>query len=664
MLLDYDSQLAAANIEAGLSQSSPAGAPHANTTQSVLLWDAVYTAAGVSSSILGDRVDFSSWFSRSLLPSLTLLCGSNSSNAPASSKPLPVLLHRIVWLLGCWIHALTDSLRPPVYAALVAVLQDSSGRPDARVKLSCVQTLNAACEDWDFLAPAFAPLAATAIQGLYRLLQTATELESLALCLETTRVIVARMGADLPVDALNAAVTPLPSIWSGTGSTHQILRSHVLSILAAVAAVVAPTDAVLLYPVALPMLQAAIGGTGDPSSDHVHLADDALKLTLTLMRIAATYEENFHVLFPKIAQMVITGDWEHLRVCMMLLELYILNGGATFLAAHAASVTEMLVKTIGNVKTKAAGLVMLGVDALLRKFPAEGGKLLVDGGCVHVVLKCCHHVVRERKEREPDVCLVQWMSVLARVLLGNPAALNAMMSQAGSQDGNGGYCFVVEEEGEAEGEEEEQEEQEERGGGGGRNGAMNGEGVQESAGILTCQGLIRLFFEKFDCVGYGGNRTGKVRRKLWCLFLASLLPTAEGGGGDEQKLAREAWGGSLLGNMDSFVNLSVDVLTELKSDAEDRSGGGGGGGGNADDSYSSVVDYDSEEETIHGGQEQYEQKLRDLSRADCVVEADLKGYVRGKMEACCALLGEARWNEAVTDMCEPAVLAQLMALLR
>ena len=118
---------------------------------------------------------------------------------------------------------------------------------------------------------------------------------------------------------------------------------------------------------------------------------------------------------------------------------------------------------------------------------------------------------------------------------------------------------------------------------------------------------------------------------------------------DDQKVAMDAWGGSVLREMDSFVNLVVDVLTEEKED--------GGVTAGQDDSF-----YDSEEETLMGGLAQYEAKVRESSSGDVVGRADLMKVVRGKMEGCCRLLGEARWAEVV-GLCEPVVLQRAMQLL-
>ena len=40
----------------------------------------------------------------------------------------------------------------------------------------------------------------------------------------------------------------------------------------------------------------------------------------TLVAVAQEYDEGFHLLFPKISNIVINVDWEHLKVCMLILE--------------------------------------------------------------------------------------------------------------------------------------------------------------------------------------------------------------------------------------------------------------------------------------------------------------------------------------------------------
>ena len=90
-----------------------------------------------------------------------------------------------------------------------------------------MKTLNGLFEDWDFDIPAFHSLSAPTIRGLYALLDRVEELESSTLILQTTSVLIARMGMSLGVEAANAVVLPLLQIWEMAGDKN-VLRKHVL----------------------------------------------------------------------------------------------------------------------------------------------------------------------------------------------------------------------------------------------------------------------------------------------------------------------------------------------------------------------------------------------------------------------------------------------------
>ena len=109
----------------------------------------------------------------------------------------------------------------------------------------------------------------------------------------------------------------------------------------------------------------------------------------------------------------------------------------------------------------------------------------------------------------------------------------------------------------------------------------------------------------------------------------------------------------MLRHMDQFVSLCVDVLTDIKNDAISPPSA-------VDDSY---TDYDSSEETIHGGLDRYDAKLHASVAACAVGRADARAFVRGRMDKCCRFVGEAAWNELVVGTVEPVVLEQLAKLL-
>ena len=202
--------------------------------------------------------------------------------------------------------------------------------PHCTDQLACVKTFNGAFEDWDFDVESFGGLATPAVAGMYELLRSMDELESMTLILQTISILVARVGKSLSIEAANAVVQPLLQIWEGADEKN-VLRKYVLSILTSVTGVVRPEDAKVLYSVVHPMLDVATAG-GDA---HVYLTDDALRLWLALMRVAKGYDEGFHMLFPRLMTIVVNMDWEHLKVCMLILETYVYVGGEIFLRGEA-----------------------------------------------------------------------------------------------------------------------------------------------------------------------------------------------------------------------------------------------------------------------------------------------------------------------------------------
>ncbi|GMH59677.1 hypothetical protein TrST_g2981 [Triparma strigata] len=589
-LLDYDSQLKAASLEAA-SISAPSVQFVGDLK--VLQWDAIYSAAGIAASSLENQIDFIDWFCKALAPALTTIMQSPAASASDQNTVLPVLRHRIVWLLGCFVNALSDTLRPQIYNALVSVLNHDSVKSDAMVKLTCVQTLNGLFEDWDFDIPSFHSLSAPTIRGLYALLDRVEELESSTLILQTCSVLVARMGMTLGAEAANAVVLPLLQIWELAGDKN-VLRKYVLTILTNVSAAVSAEEVTLLYPVVQPMLDLSTGG----GNAHVYLTDDALRLWLALMRVAPEYNEGFHLLFPKISNIVVNMDWEHLKVCMLILESYIFVGGQTFWSQYAGELSKMYLSLVGNVKAKAATYIMLSVDALMRKFPLEGSQMLLEGGVYKSILNCCKDVISDAKEREPDIILVQWISVIGRGLIAN------------------------------------------------RNAVAHGLFVTNaSTYVCSPKEFLGLMLEKFDSTGYGWGKTGQIRRRVWACALASLLPGADGPVGG---VAWEGtWDNLMLKNLDQVINVFVDVLTE---DAAAAAAGSEG-----------EQFYDSEEETLIGGAEEYEKKLRTEIANDPVVTVNLKAFVKSRIDGCAIAMGQDRWREAI-ESCEPVVVQQLMKL--
>ena len=103
----------------------------------------------------------------------------------------------------------------------------------------------------------------------------------------------------------------------------------------------------------------------------------------------------------------------------------------------------------------------------------------------------------------------------------------------------------------------------------------------------------------------------------------------------------------MLGNLDQLVNVCLDVLAEEAATQ-----------GNVGDE----IFYDSEEETVMGGLEEYERTLRAEIRGDPAIGVDLKAFVKAKLDEAVAAAGADTWKEA-EERCEPVLLKQLKEIL-
>ena len=509
--------------------------------------------------------------------------------------------------MGCWVQDYDDEGRTAIYNFLVGCLCDSGPMSDLNVKLSCVRTLNAICEqDWDFLVSAFQPLAAPSIQALYSLLSRSSELDSHTLILETLSSIVRRMGKDLGADGANAAVAPLLSLWQSEQSeVNTVLRRHVLTILVDVAGILSPSESVALYPVVFPMLAASLQGEEGAqlgyAADTLHLVEDALKLLLTLLRIAPAYNEPFHAMFPKVAFLVISCDWEHLRASMMILESYIFLGGTMFLTSYAQLVNAMFLRTIGEVKGLAAPYVALPLEALLRKYPREGTALLSgSGGILCRIASLCAAVREGGDETESDLAMVHWLTALARAILADKDAVEAALASTGRQGG---------------------------------------------APPITGADIVKLYLELFDGAGRGGGG-GKRRRKLWVATLVSLLPPPGDG-------TITVWCDATLKDMDVFLDMCVDVLVEIH-------GADGAGPVAAQASPGESCDY-GEEDCVDGGRAEYETRLARELELDEVARLDLRAFAKSRIDWISQVYSQS-WGD-ITNNCDPALIQKLRMFL-
>ena len=221
MLQDLESQAAAARMEANGNAGSLETEGNA-----VLILDAIYTAAGISLRALEDGAGFSfgAFFDTYLLHCLEMLLRDQS---PESTN-LPILRHRMVWLVAANTFSVPEASRARLYQAILTIIvADESRQNDKMVKLTAAQVLNNSLFDRDESLFIFRDHSDSVINALYALASGCEEYDSKSLVLSCVSFVLTYLiGCGTMNEATaNAAVGPLTQIWSGAVDQNALLCS-------------------------------------------------------------------------------------------------------------------------------------------------------------------------------------------------------------------------------------------------------------------------------------------------------------------------------------------------------------------------------------------------------------------------------------------------------
>eukprot|EP00752_Nemacystus_decipiens_P012244 g10853.t1 len=554
----------------------------------VLACDALYLCAGLGAYTVKKHFDFSAWFQAFLGPALEALVSTMQTRArdnpviAASRSPL-ILLRRLMWLLGCWAEQIPASLRPALVQATANVMKAKEA--DVVIRLSALNALRSLLALWDLDADhCLSPALGWLVPALYGMFQDVAEMENRQEVLTVMSDLLSRSGS-LLVPHCQAAVAGLPGVWEAT-SSQTPLRCKCLQVMTHVVDALGSDKGPDLDRIALAMVDVA---TKVGSDEAIYLMETGLELWLALLRHSKDYVEGVHNLFPRIPQMLDT-DLDNLKLAMLILEAHVVVGGTVFLQAHGPLVCTCFCRVVGQVKPKGAAFVSRALETLLRKFPVEASTMLADGGVLKQVAEACLAGVSDGGDsaREPDLVIVQHLTVLCRVLLAAPEVLRGVLQHLADSNkptatpGAGGNIGIV----------------------------GNGDGSPSANPDWLLAEVVGQMTGLFDSAGF--SAAGVWRRRLWAMALLKLLPSANSG---------------VVKNLDQIVNICVDVLTEEKED----------GGKRLKEGLEQLSSEEPEENSASLPPNLLQSRLRETLRTDVAVTADLRLLVRA-----------SNWQLAVT----------------
>jgi hypothetical protein len=199
----------------------------------------------------------------------------------------------MIWLISCNAQRITISYQ------LVGLLTTAlSAESDICVRLTTVlafESLLPHCEiSLSKMAPISSILEATA-PSLYRLTNECQEVDSMSSCLDLISNLIVYVnvtGGSLSNDILDAIIAPLPAVWNNAVHQNLLLKRNVLTMLSCIATFVGPDQAVVLHPLALPMIDDCFG-----REENAFLVGEALKAWWLFVRLSKSYDGMLAKLF-------------------------------------------------------------------------------------------------------------------------------------------------------------------------------------------------------------------------------------------------------------------------------------------------------------------------------------------------------------------------------
>lgn len=225
--------------------------------------DAVYTAMGLAAAHIVNVFDFDSLLASTLVHDAQQVGGLNK-----------VLRRRIGILISQWAPVkLSDTSRPIVYQIFRHFLNPDDETNDLVVQITAARQLRWIADELGFCIEAFLPYTSDVLTQLVKLVQTVEVDETKLAILESIRILVTRMEAEVSQfgDQLMEA---LPSVWEKSGAEEYMIKQAVVAIFTALVMSMG-SDSQRYHNFMIPLLSEA----ARPGSDlHLHLIDESLEL--------------------------------------------------------------------------------------------------------------------------------------------------------------------------------------------------------------------------------------------------------------------------------------------------------------------------------------------------------------------------------------------------
>ncbi|KAL8418012.1 hypothetical protein RB594_001571 [Gaeumannomyces avenae] len=396
--------------------------------------EAVYTAMGCAAPTVYEVFDFDSFVTSTLVQDVQL-----------QGDLAKLLRRRIAILLSQWVPIkMTDATRPTVFEIYRHLMNPEDERHnDLVVRITAARQLKKIADDFEFKPEIFQPYAFEILTRLVSLLTELTQDESKLAVLDTIRVLVSRMDSSAR-QVGDALMETLPKLWAEAGEESYMLKQSILAILSTLVNSVG-ADSQRYHPFMVPLIAQAM----DPSSEiHKFLVDEATEVW------KATMTQSSPPVSPELMALELVGlpfisfDSPLSQELVHIVKSYILLAPEGILGDQYRRPTLTALRLAVESKNKdQVHHAVQALDYMLRAAQELGGsvgltvlvKEMLEIGLLQLVLEGLHdawecHQTTGPQRRNPKLSPLKeahYLSLLARITLGEPQALVHLMSVAG-----------------------------------------------------------------------------------------------------------------------------------------------------------------------------------------------------------------------------------------
>ncbi|KAJ3074453.1 Importin-11 [Podochytrium sp. JEL0797] len=328
-----------------------------SNSESILLKDAVYSAAAYCSYDLYDYVDFDPWFETRLLPE------SITQPSPSSNPLWKLIRRRVTMLISYWIAVKSAATMRPLFYRLLIHIASPHNESDLVVRLSAIMTLRVVVDEGILTdAEVFEPFVEACVGVLVELVVEAEEFDTKVGGLAALKGVIYMMGQKIAPFA-GKITEQIPRLWEA--SYDQIMfRTSILLVLTTLVQAL-KEQSVMLHPLVLPAIQTTLLGSN--MADQLHFLEDSIDLWSATLQNSPALTPELVSLYPCLADLIELGSSEHLKVVLRLLESYFVLDATTFAQIPASGILfSKLAAYLADLKLEATKHIARALTVVLR----------------------------------------------------------------------------------------------------------------------------------------------------------------------------------------------------------------------------------------------------------------------------------------------------------